>query len=332
MIACVAPRRPGLGGVSPRAPSCCRPADPPRGARLPAGRLSRLHRRQPHRGAGRDLARRCHWGDPADGRRCARRSLEHPTNQIDDRPRVLGGLAEEDPLTGGAPRCHAPALSGLLGDSVSADEHFSATRLDHTARGHIRIIGAPEPASAGARKGTADGEDTGFEIAREADARGLHRRPVGSRWGRLRREVLLPVTTSRFAELFVLVYVPFALPLLGSWIPGRSAEGTALHGQVDGFREALAEITAQELAGAAELSTLAASSEPGGQDAPPARPRALLRGFGGHRGQDLWRLRRWRRRSEVGRSVTAPPGQASAPSSSAPVSSPSDSSESSENS
>ncbi|MGQ7786664.1 hypothetical protein [Nesterenkonia sp. K-15-9-6] len=88
---------------------------------------------------------------------------------------------------------------------MSADEHFSETRLDHTARGHIRIIGAPEPASAGARKGTADGEDTGFVIAREADARGLYRRPVGSRWGRLRREVLLPVTTSPFAELFVLV-------------------------------------------------------------------------------------------------------------------------------
>ncbi|MDS2172134.1 hypothetical protein Q7C18_05440 [Nesterenkonia sp. CL21] len=88
---------------------------------------------------------------------------------------------------------------------MSADEHFSETRLDHTARGHIRTIGAPEPASAGARKGTADGEDTGFVIAREADARGLYRRPVGSRWGRLRREVLLPVTTSPFAELFVLV-------------------------------------------------------------------------------------------------------------------------------
>ncbi|MDS2172135.1 hypothetical protein Q7C18_05445 [Nesterenkonia sp. CL21] len=41
--------------------------------------------------------------------------------------------------------------------------------------------------------------------------------------------------------------------------------GTALHGQVDGFREALAEMTAQELAGATELGTLAASSEPGGR-------------------------------------------------------------------
>ncbi|GAA3061632.1 MULTISPECIES: hypothetical protein [Actinomycetes] len=42
----------------------------------------------------------------------------------------------------------------------------AATLLDLTAGGHIRITGASEPASAGARKGTADGKDTGFVIAR----------------------------------------------------------------------------------------------------------------------------------------------------------------------